>query len=312
MISLENAIKIIICGLDNAGKTSILTALDKKFDFEKEIMQLKPTVRVEYSSLKFLGNPVYFWDMGGQKQYRELYEKNKDIYFAGTDLLVYIIDIQDKARYDLSLEYLNTILKYFQDNNLEDLPLIISLHKFDPHVRDNEDLIYNINEIKEEIVKSNPNFKILFQQTSIYDIISIVQLVSYGLSVFDKSFFELSTLLEDYLEEFGCTSLILFDQNGIIISEFYSEAINPEHYVMLLENIKEHLYLLKRMLEEEKTEYNFFSIEDNFLSYLHRIKYKKFNYYISVTIDEAKKESLLEKFPTLIDEIFNIFDSLFG
>ena len=55
MISLENAIKIIISGLDNAGKTSILTALDKKFDFEKEIMQLKPTVKVEYSASNFLG-----------------------------------------------------------------------------------------------------------------------------------------------------------------------------------------------------------------------------------------------------------------
>jgi GTPase SAR1 family protein len=312
VISLENASKIIISGLDNAGKTSILTALDKKFDFEKEIMQLKPTIKVEYSASTFLGNRVYYWDMGGQKQYRELYEKNKDMYFAGTDLFVYIIDIQDKERFDLTLEYLNTILKYFQNNKMENVPLIISFHKFDPQLRDNEDILYNINDLREKILKENPKFKILFQQTSIYDIISIVQLVSYGLSVFDKAFFELSILLEDYLEEFGCSSLILFDQNGIIISEFYSELIDSDHYIILLENIKEHLFLLKRMLEEEKTEYNFFTIEDNFLSYLHRIIYKKYNYYISVIIEENKKETLLEKFPNLVDEIFNIFDSLFA
>ncbi|MFX0187401.1 MAG: ADP-ribosylation factor-like protein [Candidatus Hodarchaeota archaeon] len=309
---MENAIKIIISGLDNAGKTSILTALDKKFDFEKEIMQLKPTVKVEYSASNFLGNRVYYWDMGGQKQYRELYEKNKDMYFAGTDLLVYIIDIQDKSRFDLSLEYLNTILKYFQNNEMENVPLIISFHKFDPQLRDSEEILYNINDLREKILKENPKFKILFQQTSIYDIISIVQLVSYGLSVFDKAFFELSILLEDYLEEFECSSLILFDQNGIIISEFYSELIDSDHYIILLENIKEHLFLLKRMLEEEKTEHNFFTIEDNFLSYLHRIIYKKYNYYISVIIEENKKETLLEKFPNLVDEIFNIFDSLFA
>ena len=31
-----NDLKIILSGLDNAGKTSILTALDKKYDFQKK------------------------------------------------------------------------------------------------------------------------------------------------------------------------------------------------------------------------------------------------------------------------------------
>ncbi len=309
-------IKILISGLDNAGKTSILTALDKKFDFQKEIMDLKPTVRVEYNTSTFLGNRVYYWDMGGQKQYRELYEKNRDTYFAGTDLIVFIIDVQDIDRFDLSLEYLEIILKYFQDNDMENVPLIISFHKFDPQIRGNDDVINNINDLKESISKKYPNFKILFQQTSIYDILSIVQLVSYGLSVFDEAFFELSTLLEDYLEELGATSLIIFDENGIIISEFYSE-LDPSYYISLLENIKDHLFLLKRMLEEENNisaedvGQNFISIEDNFLSYLHRIKFNKYNYYISAIIEEGKKEKLLEKFPDLIDDILNILKSLF-
>ena len=313
---MENAIKIIMCGLDNAGKTSILTALDKKFDFQKEIMLLKPTVRVEYNTTTFLGNRVYYWDMGGQKQYRELYQKNRDTYFAGTDLIVFIIDIQDKNRFDLSLEYLDLILTYFQDNDIENVPLIVSFHKFDPQIRGNDDVNNNINDIRENISKKYPNFKILFQQTSIYDILSIVQLVSYGLSVFDDAFFELSTLLEDYLEKFGCTSLIIFDHNGIIISEFYSE-LDPSYYISLLENIKEHLFLLKRMLEEktnlsdEDSGHSFISAEDNFLSYLHRIQFSGENYYISVIIEEEKKEKLLDKFPDLIDDILNILKSIF-
>ena len=126
----------------------------------------------------------------------------------------------------------------------------------------------------------------------------------------------MSTLLEDYLEEFGAISLILFDLNGIIISEFYSE-LDPSYYISLLENIKEHLFLLKRMLEEETNlsaedaGHSFISAEDNFLSYLHRIQYKNYNYYISVIIEEEKKEKFLEKFPNLTDEILNILKSLF-
>ncbi|MFX1259918.1 MAG: hypothetical protein ACFFAN_18870, partial [Promethearchaeota archaeon] len=134
---------------------------------------------------------------------------------------------------------------------------------------------------------------------------------SYGLSVFDSAFFELSTLMEEYLNIFNCLSLIIFDKNGIIISEYYSNTIEPNIYLELLENVKEHLFLLKRMQEEQEPDYNFFSIGDKILSYLHKIEYKKYWYYVSVLIEEDKKESLLEKFSDLINEIMKIFKKLF-
>ncbi|MFX1258737.1 MAG: ADP-ribosylation factor-like protein, partial [Promethearchaeota archaeon] len=198
---MESAIKIIVSGLDFAGKTSILTALDKKYDFQKEILELKPTIKVEYHQMTFLGNLCYFWDMGGQKVYRELYKEKQDIYFAGTDLLVYVIDIQDEGRLKESLDYLSVILNYFKKNNMQ-VPIIVSFHKYDPDIRGNNDYVNRISKLREKILKNHSSFKILFQQTSIYDIISIVQLISYGLSVFDSAFFELSTLMEEYLNIF--------------------------------------------------------------------------------------------------------------
>lgn len=308
---MEQGIKIIISGLDNAGKTSILTALKKKFDFEKEIIALKPTIKVEYNSSTFLGNKMFLWDMGGQKMYRELYIKNPDAYFSNTDLLIYVIDIQDTERFEISINYFDTILTYFKDNNMENVPVILSFHKFDPQIRGNDFVNEDVNNLREAITKKHPNFKILFQQTSIFDIISIIQLVSYALSVFDKAFFELSTLLEAYLEELGCTSLILFDKNGIIISEYYKASISPEIYIELLESIKEHLFLLKRMVDEEDMDHNFFIYEEKLLSYLHKIDYKDYPYYISIIIEEDKKDLVLEKFPNLVDEIQSIFGSLF-
>ncbi len=308
---MEEGIKIIIGGLDNAGKTSILTALNKKFDFEKEIVALKPTIRVEYNSTKFLGGSVHLWDMGGQKIYREVYLKNPDAYFSKTDLLVYIIDIQDSDRFDITLDYLDTILTYYKNNEMENIPVIISFHKYDPQIRANNTINNDIDELRDRITKKHPNLKFLFQQTSIFDIISIIQLVSYALSVFDKAFFELSALLEAYVEDFGCTSLILFDKNGIIISEYYKSSISPETYIGLLENIKEHLYLLKRMVEEDQTNHSFFTIEEKFVSYLHKLDYKEYPYYISVILEEDKKELLLERFPELIDEICSVFRTIF-
>ena len=60
--------KIIISGLDNAGKTSILTAFDKRYGFEKESLELLPTRKVVYHRTKFLDKSITFWDMGGQKK----------------------------------------------------------------------------------------------------------------------------------------------------------------------------------------------------------------------------------------------------
>ena len=187
---MESLLKVVISGLDNAGKTSILTALDKKYDFQKDIVQLKPTIRVEYHKMNFLRNNTIFWDMGGQDQYREIYINYQDVYFDATDLLIYVIDIQDTERFENSLEYLNEILTYFTESKM-DVPLIITFHKYDPDLRGNTEILQNIDELRGILLEKYSNFKILFQQTSIYDIISIVQLVSYGLSVFDDKFFEL-------------------------------------------------------------------------------------------------------------------------
>ncbi|MFX1277286.1 MAG: ADP-ribosylation factor-like protein [Promethearchaeota archaeon] len=307
---MDTSLKIILSGLDFAGKTSILTALDKKFDFEKYIAELKPTIKVEYNKRNFLGYTIYIWDMGGQERYRNLYEKNKEAYFSDTNLLLYVIDIQDQERFELSLEYLDMILSYFKEGRV-DVPLILTFHKFDPILRGDEDLNERIVELRELIFKKYPDVKILFQQTSIYDIISIVQLISYALSIFDKQFFELSHLLETYLEEFNCYSLILFDENGIIVSEFYSEEINADSYIVLLESIKEHLYLLKRMQEEKyESQYDFTSVEDSLLSYLHKITIKDENYYISVLVKEKDKDPLLNNFSDFLGEIEKIMNAM--
>lgn len=306
---MESLLKIIVSGLDNAGKTSILTALDKKYDFEKDIVQLKPTIRVEYHKMNFLRNNTIFWDMGGQETYREIYVNYQDIYFDATDLLIYVIDIQDPDRFDDSLEYLNAILTFFSESEMN-VPVIITFHKYDPELKADEEILANIKKLREKILNDYPNFNILFQQSSIYDIISIVQLVSYGLSVFDKKFFELTELLEYYLGIFKSQALIVFDRNGIIISEFYSE-IEPEVYVELLESIKEHLFLLKRMEEEKYEEdHNFSTIEGKLLSYLHKLILEKESFFVSVVIKETKKEKFLDKFPDFLEDLTKILGQM--
>ncbi len=307
---MQQFIKIIIAGLDNAGKTSILTALNKKYNFQKDITSLTPTIRVEYQATEFLKNRVVFWDMGGQEKYRKIYQEKQDLYFSDTDLLVYVVDIQDPERFETSLAYLDMILKNFTKNKM-DVPLIISFHKFDPEFIGNEQMIEQIEALRKHIHKLYSSFRILFQKTSVYNIISIAQLISYGLSVFNVRFFDLSELLESYLKQFESESLILFDKNGIILSEYYKDIIEPEIYVELIESIKEHLFLLKRMQEESyQTDYAFSSIGDELLSYLHRIEIENESLFISVVIKEKLKEPLLKDFSDFLSELIEILKPL--
>ena len=307
---MERFLKVIISGLDNAGKTSVLTALDKKYDFRKDIVELKPTIRVEYHKMNFLRNNTIFWDMGGQSRYREVYMQYQDVYFDATDLLIYVIDIQDPERFQNSIEYLDAILTFFTESKM-DVPLIITFHKFDPDLRGNEKILQDIDKLRTELLDKYPNFKILFQQTSIFDIISIVQLVSYGLSVFDEKFFELSELLENYIEVFKNQALLVFDRNGIIISEYYSN-IDSEVYVELLESIKEHLFLLKRMEEESTYEYDHdLSSTDHVLfSYLHRLELGSELFFISAVTKKDQKDELLTRFPEFLEDLTQILKEL--
>jgi hypothetical protein len=129
--------------------------------------------------------------------------------------------------------------------------------------------------------------------------------------VFSKKFFDLSELLESYLKQFESESLILFDKNGIILSEYYKDYIEPELYIELIESIKEHLFLLKRMQEESyETDYAFSSIGDELLSYLHRIVLEGESLFVSVVLKEKLKDSLLEKFSEFKLELIELIEPL--
>ncbi|MHA2429833.1 MAG: ADP-ribosylation factor-like protein, partial [Promethearchaeota archaeon] len=88
--------KVIIIGLDDAGKTAILSKYGGKLGIT-ELANLKPTKGVHRQFIKTDDSEldVFVWDMGGQKIYRNKYVKNPEHYFLQIDLLIYVIDVQN-------------------------------------------------------------------------------------------------------------------------------------------------------------------------------------------------------------------------
>ncbi|VDM50713.1 unnamed protein product [Toxocara canis] len=85
----EKEMRLLILGLDNAGKTTIL----KKLNGE-DIDEVSPTVGFNIKTLEYKGYKLNMWDVGGQRSLRS-YWKN---YFEQTDGLIWVVDSADIDR----------------------------------------------------------------------------------------------------------------------------------------------------------------------------------------------------------------------
>lgn len=76
----EKELRILLLGLDNAGKTTILKIMAE----EKDIEQVKPTLGFNIKAVQAAGFKLNVWDIGGQKKIRTYWKH----YFEATDCLV--------------------------------------------------------------------------------------------------------------------------------------------------------------------------------------------------------------------------------
>ncbi|KAM6435351.1 ADP-ribosylation factor-like protein 2 isoform 1-T1 [Liasis olivaceus] len=97
----ERELRLLMLGLDNAGKTTIL----KKFNGD-EIDTISPTLGFNIKTLEHRGFKLNIWDVGGQKSLRS-YWRN---YFESTDGLIWVVDSADHQRLDDCRRELQTLL----------------------------------------------------------------------------------------------------------------------------------------------------------------------------------------------------------
>jgi len=163
--------KILIMGLDNSGKTSIILSLKKNTNL-LSYYSLKPTHGVEIINIQNQKDYYSIWDFGGQEEYRKEYLNNLEKYILKSDKIIFVIDIQDIDRYELALDYISKIIDFLKNNDLN-VRLSVFLHKFDPNLdkkdQYSDEMIKSrlINKIR-EIIPSNFNYDIF--KTTIYTV----------------------------------------------------------------------------------------------------------------------------------------------
>jgi small GTP-binding protein len=230
--------KVVLLGLDNAGKTSVLTALSEQYSAIKQIL---PTRGLKRQSISIFGYDIMSFDMGGQAEYRDQYFKKMDMYFSAADLVLYCVDIQDTKRYDESLEYLKEISKAFESFKIHP-PILVAFTKTDPDLVSNQELnksqIAMIGKV-EEICKKHD---VEYINTSIFERNSIENLFSMVLRKLSTSNAVIEFVLNRYLKEIKGRAGCLVSTNGLVYGSV-GESRQEEEMLSNSANYLQNLYL---------------------------------------------------------------------
>ena len=128
--------RILMLGLDNAGKTTMLYKL--KLGEDKLSM---PTIGFNVETLENSKINLIVWDLGGQDKIRRLWKH----YYSSTKGIIYVIDSSDKERLDEAIEELKNVVNAHE---LKNIPVLIYANKQDiENALTDTEIIYKLTDI---------------------------------------------------------------------------------------------------------------------------------------------------------------------
>lgn len=112
-------VRILMVGLDAAGKTTILYQLKMG-----ETVKTIPTIGFNVETLEYKNLNFTVWDVGGQDKIRVLWKH----YYQNTDGLIFVVDSNDKDRVEDASEELKKMLA---EEELKDAAVLVMANKQD-------------------------------------------------------------------------------------------------------------------------------------------------------------------------------------
>jgi len=115
----KKEMRILMVGLDAAGKTTILYKLKLG-----EIVTTIPTIGFNVETVEYKNISFTVWDVGGQDKIRPLWRH----YYQNTQGLIFVVDSNDRERAGEAKEELNRMLN---EDELRDAVLLVFANKQD-------------------------------------------------------------------------------------------------------------------------------------------------------------------------------------
>lgn len=115
----KEEVRILMVGLDAAGKTTILYHLK----LEEPVTTI-PTIGFNVESVEYKNISFTVWDIGGQDKIRVLWR----LYYQETQGLIFVVDSSDRTRI---AEAKNELFKLLAEEELQEAVLLIFANKQD-------------------------------------------------------------------------------------------------------------------------------------------------------------------------------------
>uniref|UniRef100_A0A4W2F5K9 Calcium voltage-gated channel auxiliary subunit beta 1 n=1 Tax=Bos indicus x Bos taurus TaxID=30522 RepID=A0A4W2F5K9_BOBOX len=115
----EREHKVIIVGLDNAGKTTILYQF-----LTNEVVHTRPTMGSNVEEIVLQKTHFLMWDIGGQESLSSTW----NTYYSNTEFIILVIDSTDR---DWLLTTREELYKMLAHEALRDAPILIFANKQD-------------------------------------------------------------------------------------------------------------------------------------------------------------------------------------
>jgi len=115
----KQEMRILMVGLDAAGKTTILYKLKLG-----EVVTTIPTIGFNVETVEYKNISFTVWDVGGQDKIRPLWRH----YYQNTQGLIFVVDSNDRDRIEDAKEELNKMLN---EDEMRDAALLVFANKQD-------------------------------------------------------------------------------------------------------------------------------------------------------------------------------------
>jgi len=125
LFSSKRKVKMLIVGLDNSGKTTIINWMKPK-KRGTSVTEVTPTISFETETFSKQNFDFTVFDMSGQQNYRALWEK----FYSEVDGIIFVVDSADKIRYAVAKNELETLLDH-KDIKAKPVPILFLANKMD-------------------------------------------------------------------------------------------------------------------------------------------------------------------------------------
>ncbi len=300
-------LKLLLCGLSNAGKTSILKVLDNDTE---SIPSLGPTMGASIKTYNPMGITAHVWDLGGQLKYRQKYLDEYAKYFERASVLFYVIDVQAEELFKESLNYLKEIIESLTKLNLSSVFIAILFHKYDPHLRGKE-IEPKLKTLWEKVQKIVGKFMFSVYKTSMYDSHTIFQAFSEGVLHPFTEAQVLAKRLQELASEFKCPAATILNDEGYVYASWHEENLESGVLWIFNREVQEIAQFIKN---EKGDKCKILPLSENLnyatIYFSHKEEVIICAYIIPRTADQAKIQESLLKSEKEFEKLLKIFDDV--